>query len=199
MTAAAGRSGASTQLFFKLVHDGLFTLDGLITHEFVPRDCEAAYALVSDRPAKRPSGCCSTGHKSEGDLVIKLAHVCIESADLDATERFYACLGLRRQFEFRNPAGLLIGFYLRFDDETFLEVIRVERVRAEGVVRHFAIESDDIECTAYTPARRRVRGVGEAPRRRPHLDGYLPRPERRVHRAARVRHHEHAAAWAAPA
>jgi 2-desacetyl-2-hydroxyethyl bacteriochlorophyllide A dehydrogenase len=36
------------QLFFKLVHDGLFTLDGLITHEFVPRDCEAAYALVSD-------------------------------------------------------------------------------------------------------------------------------------------------------
>ncbi len=57
--------------------------------------------------------------------MIKLAHVCIESADLDATERFYACLGLRRQFEFRNPAGLLIGFYLRFDDETFLEVIRV--------------------------------------------------------------------------
>ncbi len=76
--------------------------------------------------------------------MIKLAHVCIESADLDATERFYACLGLRRQFEFRNPAGLLIGFYLRFDDETFLEVIRVDCVRNEGAVRHFAIESDDI-------------------------------------------------------
>ncbi len=76
--------------------------------------------------------------------MIKLAHVCIESADLGATERFYACLGLRRQFEFRNPAGLLIGFYLRFDDETFLEVIRVERVRSEGAVRHFAIESDNI-------------------------------------------------------
>jgi len=77
--------------------------------------------------------------------VIKLAHVCIESADLDATERFYGCLGLRRQFEFRNPAGLLIGYYLKFDDETFLEVIRVEAVRDEGAVRHFAIESDDIE------------------------------------------------------
>lgn len=76
--------------------------------------------------------------------MIKLAHVCIESADLEATERFYACLGLRRQFEFRNPAGLLVGFYLRFDDETFLEVIRVERVRSEGAVRHFAIESDDV-------------------------------------------------------
>ena len=76
--------------------------------------------------------------------MIKLAHVCIESADLDATERFYECLGLRRQFEFRNHAGLLVGFYLKFDDVTFLEVIRVEGVRPEGAVRHFAIESDDI-------------------------------------------------------
>jgi catechol 2,3-dioxygenase-like lactoylglutathione lyase family enzyme len=78
--------------------------------------------------------------------MIKLAHVCIESADLEATERFYGCLGLRRQFEFRNPAGLLIGYYLRFDDETFLEVIRVESVRDEGAVRHFAIESEDVEA-----------------------------------------------------
>lgn len=78
--------------------------------------------------------------------MIKLAHVCIESADLEATERFYGCLGLTRQFEFRNPAGLLIGYYLRFDDRTFLEVIRVRRTRPEGLVRHFAIESDDIEA-----------------------------------------------------
>jgi catechol 2,3-dioxygenase-like lactoylglutathione lyase family enzyme len=74
----------------------------------------------------------------------KLAHVCIESADLEATERFYSCLGLQRQFEFRNPAGLLIGYYLKFENETFLEVIRVESVRDEGAVRHFAIESDDV-------------------------------------------------------
>ena len=76
----------------------------------------------------------------------KLAHVCIESADLEATERFYACLGLRRQFEFRNPSGLLIGYYLKFDNETFIEVIRVKRVRPEGAVRHFAIESEDIDA-----------------------------------------------------
>ena len=76
--------------------------------------------------------------------MIKLAHVCIESADLDATERFYACLGVKRQFEFRNPSGLLIGYYLKFDDQTFIEVIRVEAVRPTGAVRHFAIESDDI-------------------------------------------------------
>ena len=78
--------------------------------------------------------------------MIKLAHVCIESADLDATERFYGCLGLKRQFEFRNLAGLLIGYYLKFDDQTFIEVIRVESVRAEGSVRHFAVESDNIEA-----------------------------------------------------
>ena len=31
-----------------------------------------------------------------------LAHVCIESRDLEATEKFYRVLGLERQFEFRN-------------------------------------------------------------------------------------------------
>ncbi len=36
-------------LFFKLVQDGAFRLDGLITHEFSPAACEEAYALASDR------------------------------------------------------------------------------------------------------------------------------------------------------
>ena len=78
--------------------------------------------------------------------MLKLAHVCIESADLDATKRYYECLGLRRQFEFRNKSGVLVGFYLKFDNETFIEVIRVQRVRPEGGVRHFAIEADDVEA-----------------------------------------------------
>ncbi len=77
--------------------------------------------------------------------MIKLAHVCIESNDLEATERFYNCLGLTRQFEFRNPAGLLIGYYMKFDNTTFLEVIRVRTVRPEGAVRHFAIECDRVD------------------------------------------------------
>jgi hypothetical protein len=38
-------------LFFKLVRAGAFPLDGLITHEFAPEDCEQAYALVSERRA----------------------------------------------------------------------------------------------------------------------------------------------------
>jgi catechol 2,3-dioxygenase-like lactoylglutathione lyase family enzyme len=81
--------------------------------------------------------------------MIKLAHVCIESADLGATERFYACLGLKRQFEFRNPQGMLVGFYLKFDDVTFLEVIAVQRVREEGGVRHFAMETDDVDALCH--------------------------------------------------
>lgn len=79
-------------------------------------------------------------------MMNKLAHVCIESADLAATEAFYSCLGLKRQFDFRNSAGELVGFYLKFGDQTFVEVIAVQRVRPEGAVRHFAIETDDINA-----------------------------------------------------
>lgn len=38
-------------LFFKLVADGSFPVDGLITHEFRPADCAEAYALASERRA----------------------------------------------------------------------------------------------------------------------------------------------------
>ena len=36
-------------LFFKLVRNGAFNLEQLITHEFSPAACEEAYALASDR------------------------------------------------------------------------------------------------------------------------------------------------------
>jgi 2-desacetyl-2-hydroxyethyl bacteriochlorophyllide A dehydrogenase len=35
-------------LFFKLVRDGAFALDGLITHEFAPEQCAQAYTLASE-------------------------------------------------------------------------------------------------------------------------------------------------------
>lgn len=77
--------------------------------------------------------------------MIRLAHVCIESADLDATERFYALLGLSQQFDFQNLQGEPIGYYLRFDNNSFVEVVRVAEVKSEGRVMHFAIETDDID------------------------------------------------------
>ena len=40
------------RLFFRLVRDGLFPLDGLITHEFLPGQCGEAYALAANRRAE---------------------------------------------------------------------------------------------------------------------------------------------------
>jgi len=76
----------------------------------------------------------------------KLAHVCIETDDLDATENFYRVLGLERRFEFKNQHNDLVGFYLAFSNLTFIEVIKVSKPRPEGVVRHFCIEVDDLDA-----------------------------------------------------
>ncbi len=76
----------------------------------------------------------------------KLAHVCIETQDLDKTESFYRGLGLRRQFDFRNKDGLLVGFYLAFENESFVEVVLNRKPQDEGVIKHFAIEADDIDA-----------------------------------------------------
>ena len=77
----------------------------------------------------------------------RLAHVCIETDDLERTEAFYAVLGLSRRYEFRNQHDVLVGFYLAFPgSQTYLEVIKVREPRETGVVRHFAIEVDDIEA-----------------------------------------------------
>ena len=78
-------------------------------------------------------------------MKIGLAHVCIESRDLDATESFYRLLGLERQFEFRNQQDELVGFYLAFGNGTFIEVIKNRAAGGDGIVKHFAIEVDDVD------------------------------------------------------
>lgn len=75
----------------------------------------------------------------------KLAHVCIETDDLEKTEEFYKLLGLSRRFEFRNLQGDLVGFYLAFADNTYVEVIKTSNPKSDGNVRHFAIEVDDVD------------------------------------------------------
>ena len=74
-----------------------------------------------------------------------LAHVCIESRDLEATEKFYRVLGLERQFEFRNKQNELVGFYLAFGNGTYIEVIKSTKAGGDGVVRHFAMEVDNVD------------------------------------------------------
>lgn len=76
----------------------------------------------------------------------KLAHVCFESSDLEATEAFYGLLGLKRQFDFRNLQGELVGFYLAFDNTSFIEVIKTPQPKPGGLIKHFAIEVDDVDA-----------------------------------------------------
>ena len=80
-------------------------------------------------------------------MVVRLAHVCIETDDLDATEKFYGYLGVDRRFEFRNHQDELVGMYMYFGEDTFIEVIKVSEPRPEGTVRHFAIEVADVDAT----------------------------------------------------
>jgi len=81
-------------------------------------------------------------------MITGLAHICIESRDLEATEAFYRVLGLERRFEFRNKQKELVGFYLAFGNQTFIEVIKNNRAGGDGIIKHFAIEVDDVN-TAF--------------------------------------------------
>lgn len=83
-------------------------------------------------------------------MVVRLAHVCIETKDLEATETFYGCLGIRRQFEFRNKQNELIGMYLNMGNDTYFEIIKVKKPRKEGIIRHFAMEVEDVGAVRET-------------------------------------------------
>ena len=80
-------------------------------------------------------------------MLIRLAHVCIETTDLLATEAFYQQLGASRRFEFRNPKNLLIGMYMYFGEDTYIELVLVAQPRSEGAVNHFALQVSDIDST----------------------------------------------------
>ena len=80
-------------------------------------------------------------------MVVRLAHVCIETDDLAATEEFYGYLDINRRFEFRNRQKELVGVYLSFGNDTYIEIIKVKKPRKEGNIRHFAIEVEDVDTT----------------------------------------------------
>ncbi len=80
--------------------------------------------------------------------LVRLAHVCIETTDLGASETFYQQLGARRRFEFRNKQDLLIGMYMDFGEDSYIELVLVAEPRPEGAVNHFALQVADID-TAF--------------------------------------------------
>ena len=83
-------------------------------------------------------------------MVVRLAHVCIESNDLPATEAFYGHLGIKRKFEFRNLENELIGMYLEFGNNTYFEIVKVSERKKQGIISHFAIEVENVEAVRDT-------------------------------------------------
>ena len=82
-------------------------------------------------------------------MIKGIAHICISTRDLDATEAFYCSgLGLTRKFDFiRN--GKVFGFYLQINDHNFIEVFQADTSSSETdpQVKHFCLEVDDIDKT----------------------------------------------------
>jgi len=89
-----------------------------------------------------------------------IAHVCIKSTDLDATEKFYCgALGFTRKFDFTRK-GKLIGFYMKAANETFVEVFLAEEIAKidKQMLNHFCLETESLEALhqkliakGYTP------------------------------------------------
>ena len=79
-------------------------------------------------------------------MIKQLAHICIRSIDLAATEKFYCDgLGMERHFEFERN-GQLFGFYLKAGTSTFIEVFQGETGET-GNINHVALEVDDMDAT----------------------------------------------------
>lgn len=78
-------------------------------------------------------------------MIKRLAHACIHSNDLAATEAFYCgALGMERYFDFEKD-GNLFGYYLKAGDSTYIEVFKGQP-GAVGNINHLCLEVDDIDA-----------------------------------------------------
>ena len=78
-------------------------------------------------------------------MIRQLAHICIHSRDLAATERFYVeGLGMQRWFDFEKENDM-IGFYLKISEHTFIEVFQ-GNPRKVGNIDHLALEVESIDA-----------------------------------------------------
>ena len=77
-------------------------------------------------------------------MIKQLAHACVMSSDLAATEAFYCGkLGLKKTFDFIKE-GELYGFYLELGNGTFLEVFAEPAEKCPSRIRHLCFEVEDI-------------------------------------------------------
>ncbi|MEZ4632085.1 MAG: VOC family protein [Deinococcales bacterium] len=80
-------------------------------------------------------------------MIKALAHVCIESSDLEKTLWFYGdVLGMSKQFDFIKE-GKRIGFYLKADNLSFIEVFVKDKViEGNAKIKHLCLQVEDIEA-----------------------------------------------------
>ncbi|MCB9496128.1 MAG: VOC family protein [Fibrobacteria bacterium] len=77
----------------------------------------------------------------------RLAHVCLHVADLSASCAFYSRLGFSTKFRFTRD-GKLFGAYLEIAPDQFLELFEdpARTPTAQGSLRHFCLETDDLDA-----------------------------------------------------
>lgn len=82
-------------------------------------------------------------------MIKGIAHICIGTLDLAATERFYCSgLGMTKGFEFIRK-NRVIGFYLQAGANTFVEVFLRDKVipQPDAPISHLCLEVQDIDET----------------------------------------------------
>ena len=80
-------------------------------------------------------------------MIKRIAHLCLISKDLAATERFYTtALGLKKAFDFLSK-GTITGFYLAVRDDSFIEVFLTDQTPdgKSSAIQHFCLEVDSID------------------------------------------------------
>ena len=81
-------------------------------------------------------------------MIKQLAHICIMSTDLAATEHFYSDLfGLQKSFNFYKD-DKLFGFYLGMENKTFIEVFLNTEAAESGtpLINHMCLEVVDMDA-----------------------------------------------------
>lgn len=80
-------------------------------------------------------------------MIKRIAHLCLISKDLAATERFYTtALGLKKAFNFLTK-GTVTGFYLAVGEDSFIEVFLTDQTPdgKSSAIQHFCLEVDSID------------------------------------------------------
>lgn len=81
-------------------------------------------------------------------MIKQIAHICLLSSNLEATENFYCqLLGLKKQFDFISD-GQKCGFYLKICEGNYIEVFQSNTIQTleKQPIQHFCLEVTDMEA-----------------------------------------------------